>query len=279
MTKSLRAILAGLLALMLSFPSHAHEIRPAVADLHLENGSFRLETGAPLLADVRVGVDFLGDAQAYIPSLFNEFNISDSAGTSPVEGRIGDMPAVNIAPGAEGLKVLNLFSTTSALTWNEFQKFDEFVQLHGLGWVLEEHAARGLPETGFKEAYTRFVKSLVAVGDGAGEDRYTGMFFELVAAANPYTNDVSGGMPISVMFRGVPLPNKQVDLFFRDTDGELTRLSVMSGSNGRAIVPNLGPGEYMVNVVHMIAPFEADIERTGVVWHSLWGSITYAIGA
>jgi len=240
--------------------------------------SYRLEANTPLVADVRVGTDFSGDAQAYIPDLMNEFNIRDDSGTYPVEGRIGDLPAVNIAPGADGLKVLNLFSTTSVLTWSDFQKFDEFLQLHGLDWVLEEHSARGLPENGFKEAYTRFVKSLVAVGDGAGNDQYTGMFFELVAAANPYTDDISGGMPISVMFKGTPLPNKQVDLFFRDTEGELIRLSVISGRNGRAIVPNLGAGEYMVNVVHMIAPFEADMERTGIVWHSLWGSLTYAIG-
>ena len=43
MTKSLRAILAGLAALFFALPVFAHEIRPAVADLHLENGAYRLE--------------------------------------------------------------------------------------------------------------------------------------------------------------------------------------------------------------------------------------------
>ena len=43
MTKSLRALLATVMALLLALPLAAHQIKPAVADLTLENGSFRLE--------------------------------------------------------------------------------------------------------------------------------------------------------------------------------------------------------------------------------------------
>ncbi len=43
MTKTIRAILAGVFALIVALPVAAHEIRPAIADLFLENGEFRLE--------------------------------------------------------------------------------------------------------------------------------------------------------------------------------------------------------------------------------------------
>ena len=254
-----------------AFGAQAHEF-------WIQPHSYRLSGEDTLVADVRVGMDFGGNQLAYIPSTINALNITNADGTAKVVGRIGDIPAINTAPEGSGLQILNLFSTSSVLTWDDFQKFDDFVNLHGMGWVLARHAERGLPDVGFKEAYTRFVKTLVAVGDGAGEDRFTGMFFELVAGKNPYTDDMSRGMPITVMFKGQPLPDKQVDLFFRDTAGELTRLSVQSDANGRAVIPNIGDGEYMVNVVHMIEPFPEDQTRTGVVWHSLWGSITYAIG-
>ena len=239
--------------------------------------SYRLEPGQPLIADIRVGQDFVGDTQAYIPSTINSFTITDANGPRAVTGRIGDIPAVNIQPRAGGLQILSLFTTTSVLTWDSYQEFEEFVNLHGMPWVLDTHAARGLPDTGFKEAYTRFVKSLTSVGNGAGQDRFTGMFFELVAGLNPYTDDLGAGMPITVLFQGEPLPGKQVDLFFRNPDGEFTKVSVRANGEGVAMVPDLGAGEYMVNTVHMIQPFPADIERTGVVWHSIWGSITYAI--
>ncbi len=239
---------------------------------------YRLEPEQMLVADIRVGVDFLGDTQAYISSTINRFTLADANGMREVSGRLGDIPAVNVMPETGGLQVLSLFTTTSVLTWDAFQEFEDFANLHGMGWVLEAHAERGLPDTGFKEGYTRFVKSLTAVGDGAGQDRFTGMFFELVAGLNPYTDDISAGMPITVLFKGEPLPDKQVDLFFRNPEGELSRVSVISDAQGLAVMPNMGTGEYMINTVHMIQPFAADIERTGVVWHSLWGSITYALG-
>ena len=257
--------------LTIHFGAHAHEY-------WIQPHTYRLDNAENLVADLRVGMDFSGSKQPFVSNNFVAFNIASSEGTHPVEGRLGDMPAVNIMPSGDGLQVLSLFTTSSALTWDDYQKFDDFVNLHGLEWVLARHTERGLPDTGFKEAYTRFVKSLTAVGNGAGQDHYTGMFFELVAGKNPYTDDMSAGMPITILFQGEPLPNKQVDLFYRDFDGELTRLSVQSDANGHALVPSLGDGEYMVNVVHMIEPFPEDIERTGVVWHSLWGSITYAIG-
>lgn len=50
MTHTLRAILAGALALILALPLAAHELRPAVADLFLENGEFRLEISLNLEA-------------------------------------------------------------------------------------------------------------------------------------------------------------------------------------------------------------------------------------
>lgn len=241
--------------------------------------NYRLASQEPLVADVRVGVDFNGMQLAFIPGTINAFNITDTNGTRKVEGRIGDIPSVNIMPETSGLQILNLFSTTSKITWDTFQEFEDFVNMHGMNWAIERHTARGLPDTGFKEAYTRFVKSLVAVGNGAGQDHFTGMFFELVASNNPYTDDMSSGMPITVLYRGQPLPDKQVDLFYKNAAGDLTRLSVQSDEAGEAIVPNIGDGEYMVNVVHLIETFPEDQERTGVVWHSLWGSLTYAIGA
>ncbi len=259
----------GFLVAALGAQAHEYWIQPH---------DYRLEAGDPLVADVRVGMDFGGNQLAYLPRQINAFNIIDADGPHKIEGRIGDIPSVNITPTGDGLQILTLFSTSSKLTWSEFQKFDDFVNLHGMGWVLDRHAERGLPDVGFKEAYTRFVKSLVAIGDGAGQDHFTGMFFELVAGNNPYTDDMSAGMPITVMFKGEPLPDKQVDLFYRNLEGEVSRLSVQSDANGQAIVPNVGDGEYMVNVVHMIEPFPEDQARTGVAWHSLWGSITYAIG-
>ncbi len=241
--------------------------------------NYRLESGDRIIADVIVGSDFSGDTYAYFPDNFHSFDVTDVNETRPIEGRIGDTPAIDIETTSDGLHVLSQFSTTNKITWSEFDKFDSFVRSHGMDWVLRAHAERGLPDTGFSEGYTRFVKSLVAVGDGAGADSYGGMFFELVANANPYTDDMSGGLPVTVLFQGEPLPNTQIHVFYRaDPAGSAVKSAVVADENGLATIPNFGDGDYMINAVHMVIPFAADTERTGVVWHSLWASLTFQIG-
>ena len=118
----------GFLAAAVSAQAHEFWIQPH---------EYRLQAGAPLVADVRVGQDFRGNAQAFIPSTINAFDITDTIGTRPVEGRIGDLPAVNITPLTDGLHILNLFSTSSVLTWDDYQKFEDFTALHGLDWVRD----------------------------------------------------------------------------------------------------------------------------------------------
>lgn len=65
MTKTLRAIFAGVFTLILALPLSAHEIRPAIADLFLENGEFRLEIRLNLeavLAEIGSGASTTEDS-------------------------------------------------------------------------------------------------------------------------------------------------------------------------------------------------------------------------
>ena len=65
MTKTLRAILTGVFALIMTLPLAAHEIRPAIADLFLENGEFRLEIRLNLEAIMaEVGSDAADTAES-----------------------------------------------------------------------------------------------------------------------------------------------------------------------------------------------------------------------
>jgi len=245
----------------------------------IEPDIYRLESGANIVAEVKVGADFNGDTYAYFPDNFKSFDVTDVTGKRPIEGRIGDTPAIDIATTSDGLHVLSQYSSTSKLTWESFEEFETFVNLHGLRGVLNAHAQRGLPETGFDEAYTRFVKSLVAVGDGVGQDSYSGMVFELVAMANPYTDDITSGLPVSVLFQGQALPNTQIHIFYQpDPDANVIKSAVVADEAGLATIPNFGDGEYMINAVHMVIPPAADTERTGIVWHSLWASMTFQFG-
>ncbi len=251
--------------------------RPAVAhEFWLDALDYTLDVGQELQVDIRVGQDFKGNKYSFNPNQFYDFSATDMDGKAPIDGRIGDQPAVAMTPANEGLLVLNHFSTTQLLTYDDDGKFESFIRNKGLDWVLQEHVARGLPAFGFGEGYTRFAKSLISVGEGAGRDAHTGMPFELVALQNPYTDDISNGLPVRLFWGADGIADIQIDIFRRPLDGsEVVKTHVLTDKTGLAFIPITSGDIYMLNAVHMIIPSDEDTERTGAVWHSLWASMTF----
>ena len=229
------------------------------------------------MADIRVGQNYEGNAYAYFPANFRIFEIAQGDTRVPVEGRLGDRPALSQAAPADGLAVLVHVTKDYTLTYSEGDKFREFVTHKDATWVLEAHAARGLPDTGFGEAYSRYAKSLVAVGDGAGADREYGLLTEITALANPYTDDLTGGMPVRVTYEGAPRADVQVEVFEKAADGTVTVSTVRADAEGVAVVPVTPGHRYMLDAVVLREPDAALSEEKGVVWESLWANLTFAV--
>ena len=136
---------------------------------------FELPADAPLVADIRVGQNFSGAAYAYYPPQFRRLDLVTSKGTQPVLGRPGDRPALNVPSPATGLITAVHVTGDMTLTYKDWAKFKAFVTHKDFAWATSDHFARGLPETGFKERYSRYAKSLFAVGNGAGQGRLRGL--------------------------------------------------------------------------------------------------------
>ena len=263
-------VLLGFMAVV--HPVTAHEF-------WLDAVDYTLDIGQELQVDIRVGQGFKGNKYSFNPNLFFDFSATDVDGKAPINGRIGDQPAVAMTPVNEGLLVLNHFSTAQLLTYDDDGKFESFIHSKGLDWVLEEHMARGLPVFGFGEGYTRFAKSLIAVGEGAGRDAHTGMPFELVALQNPYTDDITNGLPVRLFWGAGGLADIQIDIFQRPKDGsDVVKTHVVTDETGLAFIPVTSGDTYMINAVHMITPSKEETERTTAVWHSLWASMTFKAG-
>lgn len=249
---------------------------PAVSGAHefwLSPQGFEVDPNEIMRVDIRVGQDFKGPAYGYIPDNFQRFEMVQGDDRRLVEGRIGDRPALQVkAPGA-GLWVVVHETSDQFVSYTEAGKFRNFVTHKDLRGTLEAHDARGLPETGFKERYRRFAKSLIAVGDGAGADRAVGLRTEVVALANPYVDDVSGGFDVQVFFEGAPRADVQVELFERLGETVSVTQHRTDGA-GRVTLPVRPGGEYLVDAVKML-PLEGAAD--GAVWESLWASLTFAV--
>lgn len=237
---------------------------------------YQIEESENVIADLRVGQDFKGANFGYIPQNFVRFELVAGERAIQVVGRIGDRPALNMAAPDDGLWVVVHETNDSLLTWDSWEEFVNFVDHKKLAGTLELHAERGLSQEDVRERYRRFAKALVAIGDGRGQDRPVGLRTEIVANANPYTDDLSGGLPVSVLFEGAPRSGVQVEVFDRDPADDVTTFTVMTDGEGRAVIPVQPGHEYLLDSVVML-PLYPDDPGGDPVWESLWAAMTFRV--
>ncbi|WP_438362861.1 DUF4198 domain-containing protein [Nioella halotolerans] len=255
---------------MPALPAAAHEFWIAPMD-------YTVSADAPLEARLRVGEDFEGTPMAYLPRNFSRFDLAIGDSVLPVEGRLGQHPAVVVEDHGSGLAVVLHETTPREVHYDDWDSFLRFAAHKDFTDIEARHQSRGLPMGGFRESYTRHAKSLIASGDGAGADRAFGLRTEFVALANPYTDSLSGGLPVLLLLDGAPRADAQVELFERAPDGTVTVTLHRTDADGRAVLPVDPDNEYLADAVSLM-PVEP-AEDGDPVWHTLWASLTFAVPA
>lgn len=252
-------------------PSAAHE-------LWLEPQAYGIDPGEAIAADIRIGDRFDGIRFPFVPKRFTRAEHVSGNGVAPIDGTVGDYPALRIADAPSGLSVLVYETTAQHITYFEREKFDAFLAYKDATWVAGAHAERGLPDTGFTERYFRFAKNLIAIGDGRGMDHAMGLELELVALGNPYTDDVASGLPVRVLYRDEPLADVQVTVFTKRGPGDVDLATVRTDGDGIANVPTQPGASVLVDTVVIRAINDgADGTDDTPVWESLWASLTFAV--
>jgi len=237
--------------------------------------TYEVVPGDAIVANLRVGTEFEGSAQSYLPRNFARFDIVTGDEVLPVEGRLGDIPALDMSAVPEGLAVVVHETTETRLTWSEWDRFVGFVEHKDLGDIAAMQAERGLDQIDVREGFSRFAKSLIAVGDGAGADERVGLRTEIVALSNPYVDDVSGGLPVQVWWEDAPRPNVQVELFERAPDGTITITLHRTDADGIAVLP-VHPGHvYQADSV-VLEPATPEAPRDPE-WRTYWANLTFAV--
>ena len=258
----------GLLLLAVTPLLQAHEY-------WIEPQRYQLSAGDRLVAQLKVGQHFKGDVQPYLPDNINRMQIHIGDTSSDVKSRIGDLPVLDQKLAGEGLVIVSLISNIFQLNYTEAGRFEQFLAYEGLQQVLAEHRRRGLPMTGFKEAYQRFAKSLVRLGKGGGEDRLLGMRFEWLLESNPYTVNTDL-IQARLFWHDQPLPAAQARLFLRN-GGNVQERVLTTDQSGR-VTFSVEPGsEVLLNAVQMRQPAALFPAPADVVWISYWTTITFEL--
>ncbi len=249
--------------------AHAHEF-------WIDALAYAVSPGEAIAGDLRVGQEFEGSPYSFIPRSFTRFDVTLGDETRPVERRLGDLPALLMEDLPEGLAIVAHETEAARLTYNdEWDRFLRFAEHKDFGDVGAMHDARGLSRDLFVETYTRHAKALIAVGDGAGADRELGLTTEIVALANPFTDDLSDGLPVQVFYLGDALPDVQVELFDRAPDGEVTITLHRTDAEGIAVLPVEAGHEYLAD--HVVLAAIESANEGDAVWHSYWAALTFGV--
>ena len=255
-------LLAALL--WLAAPAAAHEF-------WIEPADFRPPVGKPLDVRVLVGQEFRGDSVIYLPDSFKRFMTITARGQQNVTGLPGDDPAARLTPAVPGLMLIAYESTRYRIDLNG-ETFERYLAMEGLDGILALRKQRGEQDKPVHEVYSRFAKSLIAVGgrdDGLDSSRPIGLGLEIV----PQTaiTRLKPGQPLEaqVLYENRPLANVQVMAISKTKPK--ARLLQRTDASGRArfILPHADV--WLLSAVHMI-PAPADAKAD---WESFWASLSF----
>jgi len=230
-------------------------------------------------ANLRVGQMMRGTAYGYYPRHFKRFEVKTNTKLHPLEGRLGDKPAISLPPQGNSLITIIHQTTNSTISYNSWAKFEEFITEKSMLEVRDQHIRNKYPKTEFKEIYSRYAKALIGSGSSIGIDQKIGLEVELVLLQNPYTDDLSEGLIIELFYQGQALTNTQIEVFARNPEKEVTRSTVFTNEFGQVLIKTLPQTDYMLNSVIIRKPKKiqnlSKNSNQPILWESLWASTTF----
>lgn len=238
--------------------------------------NYSVGAGEPIQASLNAGERFRGTTYPFRYARTISAKLTNQSGETRISGVDGALPALQTKTAGNGLQILSYQSAPSQLQHSDFDKFRSYLIEDGITWVEQAHRQRGLPSTGFTEAFSRYAKSLIKAGDGKGSDKHTGMPYEWVALNNPYRDELSNnaaGVPAMLarlQAHGEAVPDAQVTIFHDHGSDPVRRSITHTNSDGIAAIPVYDGGEFLISSVIMTQG-----ERTD--WHSRWVSLTWQI--
>lgn len=250
---------------------------PAAAhDFWIEPAEFRPAVGASVPVVLRIGEDFTGTSQPFVPEWFVDFSVSGPAGRTPVAGFVGDDPAAVLVARTPGLHLIGYHSQRSYVSLAA-GRFNAYLEAEGLDAVSETRRGRGESAANGRELYSRCAKSLVSVASSVGSpgfDRVLGYPLELIPRTNPYELAPGGSLPLALNYQGKPIAGVLVVAFTAEQPAQ--RLRARTDARGEVRLQLDRPGRWLVKAVHMIElPDSSPIAD----WESFWASLTFQLSA
>lgn len=190
-------------------------------------------------------------------------------------GREGGKPLTRFTLGRPGGYLVVADRTTQYLT-HDPAKFDEYLEEEKLADVMADRMKRGEQKKQARERYTRYLKSLVVVGEG-GESAHglvLGQRLEIVLESDPSKVRVGESLGVRVLFDGKPLAGASVSAYARD-ELSSAELDGRTNAEGRVELKVARAGSWLVRLVTM-RRCEGCVDAD---WESFWASYAFTVPA
>ena len=184
------------------------------------------------------------------------------------------MPFYSFTSGSEGNQLFALERNWSYIKL-EPQKFEDYLREDGMEYIIAERAKLGESQKEGRERYSRFIKTLLQVGEKR-DDSYkakTGLKLDITPLENPYAKKVGDTLGFQVRFDGKPLANRTV--FADNHDGEaFGKQKMTTDANGKLTVKLDRKGTWLVRLVVM-QRCKTDCGEAD--WESFWGAFSFGV--
>lgn len=256
----------AVIALTLLLPTIA-----AAHDFWIEPSSFRPAAGSNVTVSLRVGEKLQGEGLPRIPPLIQRFVLSTGKAVVAVPGTAGADPAGSVRITERGTQWLGYQSHPSPVTL-EARKFEAYLREEGLESIVSRRTKSGKSTAPGRERFSRCAKALLDVPGARASTTFNaplGLTLELVPGKNPYQLQSGAELPVTLLFRGKPLPNVLVVARSKTTPEKTVQ--ARTDARGRVTLRLSQPGFWLLKAVHM----DAAPQASGVDWESWWASLTF----
>lgn len=154
----------------------------------------------------------------------------------------------------------------------EPQQFEDYLREDGMEYIIAEREKLGESAKEGRERYSRFLKSLLQVGDKRDEayKKLVGLKLEITPLENPYSKKVGDSLKFQVLFNDKPLAGKTV---FADNRNGATQ-EMTTDREGNMTMKIDRNGLWLVRLVFMqrctTSCNEAD-------WESFWSAFSFGV--
>lgn len=183
----------------------------------------------------------------------------------------GTMPIHNFSADRAGNYLLAMERDWTYIKL-EPDKFEDYLREDGMEYIIAEREKLGERKKQGSERYSRFIKSLLQVGErrDATYKKRLGTKLEILPLENPYTKKVGDNLNFQILFDGKPLAGRTV--FANNRRSETQKMT--TDRNGKFSVKVDKSGLWLVRLVYMQRCKNACGEAD---WESFWSAMTFGV--